>query len=105
MSLMSQSTERLLVARDDDTSNSTDFFFNRRESERNFTGMQNNIFNERDNILQFTQLVGLLSSTIQAVLSAQIQFRYLYLQQMSTLKGGMSYEEKIILNDQTLGEL
>ena len=23
--------------------------FNRRESERNFTGMQNNIFNERDN--------------------------------------------------------
>ena len=55
--------------------------------------------------LQLTQLVGLLSSTIQAVLPAQIQFRYLQLQQVSALKGGISYKEKIILNDQALGEL
>ena len=56
-------------------------------------------------VLQLTQLVGLLSSTIQAVLPAQIQFRYLQLQQVSALKGGMSCKEKIILNDQALGEL
>ena len=31
-----------------------------------------------------------LSSTIQAVLPAQIQFRYLQLQEVSDLKGGMS---------------
>ena len=55
--------------------------------------------------LQLTQLVGLLSSTIQAVLPAQIQFRYLQLQQVSALKGGISYKEKIILNDQALGAL
>ena len=55
-------------------------------------------------VLQLTQLVGVLSSTIQAVLPAQIQFRYLQLQQVSALKGGMSYKEKVILNDQALGE-
>ena len=33
-----------------------------------------------------------LSSTIQAVLPAQIQFRYLQLQEVSDLKGGMSYK-------------
>ena len=44
-------------------------------------------------VLQLTQLVGLLSSTIQAVLPAQIQFRYLQLQQVSAMKGGMSYKE------------
>ena len=56
-------------------------------------------------VLQLTQLVGLLSSTIQAILPAKIQFCYMQLQQVSPLKGGMSYKEKIILNDQALGEL
>ena len=56
-------------------------------------------------VLQLTQLVGVLSSTIQAVLPAQIHFRYLQCQQMSALKGGMTYKEKIILNDQALGKL
>ena len=55
--------------------------------------------------LQLTQLVRLLSSTIQAVLPTQIHFRYLQLQQVSALKGGMSYKEKIILNDQALRKL
>ena len=36
-------------------------------------------------VLQLTQLVGLLSSTIQTVLPAQIQFCYLQLQQVSAL--------------------
>ena len=55
--------------------------------------------------LQLTQLIGLLSSTMQAVLPPQIQFCYLQLQQVSALKGGMSCKEKIVLNDQALGEL
>ena len=37
------------IFRSCDKFDSNDSFFNRRESERNFTGMQNNIFNERDN--------------------------------------------------------
>ena len=55
--------------------------------------------------MQLTELVDLLSSTIQAVLPGQIQFRYLQLQQVSALIGGMSCKEKIILNDQALGKL
>ena len=39
------------------------------------------------------------------LLPDQIQFRYLQLQEVSALKGGMPYKEKIILNDQALGEL
>ena len=56
-------------------------------------------------VLQLTQLVGLQSSTIQVVLPAQIQFRYLQFQQVSALKTGMPYKEKTVLNNQTLGEL
>ena len=56
-------------------------------------------------VLQLTQLVRLLSSTTQGVLPAEIQFCYLQLQQVSALKGGMSYKEKIILNHKTLEEL
>ena len=56
-------------------------------------------------VLQSTQLVGLLSSAIQAVLPTQIQFRYLQLQQVLAVKGGMSYKKKIILNDQALEKL
>ena len=56
-------------------------------------------------VLQSTQLVGFLSSAIQAVLPTQIQFRYLQLQQVLALKGGMSYKKKIILNDQALEKL
>ena len=37
------------IFRSCDKFDSNDSFFNRIESERNFTGMQNNIFNERDN--------------------------------------------------------
>ena len=37
------------IFRSCDKFDSNDSFFNRRESQRNFTGMQNNMFNERDN--------------------------------------------------------
>ena len=56
-------------------------------------------------VFELPQLVGLLSSTMPAVLPAQIQFCYLQLQLVSALKGEMSSKEKIILNSQPLGEL
>ena len=56
-------------------------------------------------VLQLTQSVGLLSSPIQAVLPAQIQFCYLQLQQFQPWKEECLTKEKIILNDQALGEL
>ena len=48
-------------------------------------------------ILELTKLIGLLSLTSQAVLPAQINFRYLQ-QQMQALKTKRSYCKKVILN-------
>ena len=56
-------------------------------------------------VLQLKQSEGFLSSMIQAALPILIQFIYLQFQQVSALKEGMSYKEKIILNHQALGEL
>ena len=47
-------------------------------------------------ILELTKLIGLLSLTSQAVLPAQINFRYLQ-QQMQALKTKRSYCKKVIL--------
>ena len=65
---------------------SNNFFFNRRESERNFKVMKIIFSMKEVTVLKLAQLVGLLSSTIEAVLPAQIPFRYLQLQQVSALK-------------------
>ena len=42
-------------------------------------------------ILELTQVIGLLASTIQAVLPARLQCQYLQLQQISSLKGSHLY--------------
>ena len=48
-------------------------------------------------ILESAKLIGLLSSTIQAVPAAQIDFRYLQQQQIETLKTQVCYCKKVIL--------
>lgn len=51
---------------------------NREETEKVFTGILNNKFNWVDTILtlKLTQLLGLLSFTIQAVLQAQFHIKH-----------------------------
>ena len=49
-------------------------------------------------ILELAKLIGLLPSTIQAALPAQINFRYLQQQQIQALKTQGSYCKKVILN-------
>ena len=49
-------------------------------------------------ILGLTKLTGLLSSAIQTVLQAQINFKYLQQQQLQALKTQRSYCKKVILN-------
>jgi len=51
-------------------------------------------------ILFLTKLVGTLASTVQAVLPARIQFRYLQQEQIQALKRQGTYKGKV-----TLGEL
>ena len=56
-------------------------------------------------ILELTKLTGLLSSTIEAVLPALINFRYPQQQQIQALKTQGSYCEKVILNRNSKEEL
>ena len=49
-------------------------------------------------IIELRKLIGLLPSTTQAVLPAQINFRYLQQQQIQALKTQGSYCKKVILN-------
>ena len=56
-------------------------------------------------ILELTKLIGLLSSTIRAVLPALINFRYLQQQQIQALKTQRSFCKKVILNRHSKEEL
>ena len=84
---------------------SNNFFFNRRESERDFKVMQNNIFNERGNSFAVNTIS---RSSIIHHTSSSSSSDSISLPIASTsfsLKGAMSYKEKIVLNDLALGEL
>ena len=56
-------------------------------------------------ILQLTKLIGLLSSTVQAPLPAQFQFRYLQQIQVESLSRDPSYQYQVTLNSNAKQEL
>ena len=56
-------------------------------------------------ILEFTKLVGLLCSTVQAVLPAQLQIRYLQQLQIRMLQQERCYYQQITLNQNSKQEL
>ena len=56
-------------------------------------------------ILELTRVIDLLTSTIQAALSARLRCRYLQLQQISSLKESHSYQQKTVPNHQSKTEL
>ena len=93
------------IFRSCDKFDSNDSFSNRRESERNFTGTQNNIFNKRDNGFAVNTIS---RSPIIHHTSSPSNSDSIWLPTASTSVSSerrMSYKEKIILNDQALGEL
>ena len=69
------------------------------------TKCQNLLTEPETSILELTRVIGLLKSTIQAVLPARLQYRYLQLQQISYLKESHSYQQKIVLDHQSKTEL
>ena len=56
-------------------------------------------------VLELKKLIGLLSSTVQAVLPARLQLRYLQQQQIQALNQSHSYQTELILNNQSIQEL
>ena len=65
------------------------------------TKCQNLLTEPAPSIAELTTAIGLLTSTIQAVLPARLQCWYLQLQQLSSLKESNSYQQKIDLNHQS----
>ena len=66
---------------------------------------QNLLNNPQTSILELTRLIGLLTSTIQAVLPARLNCRFLQMQQISSLSENLSYLDKIVLNENSKIEL
>ena len=60
---------------------------------------------EKVSILQLTKLIGLLSSTAQAVLPAQLQLRLLQQIQVESLSRDPSYQHQVTLNSSMKEEL
>ena len=60
---------------------------------------QNLLNNPQTTILELTRLIGLLGSTIQVVLQARLNCRFLQMQQISYLSENVSYLDKIVLNE------
>ena len=54
---------------------------------------------------ELTKLLGLLAPTIQAVLPAQMNFRYLQQQQIKALRETQCYQATVFLNSNSKGEL
>ena len=66
---------------------------------------QNFLRGHSTTLLELTRVVGLLSSTIQAVEPAKIQLRFLQQQQIVCLRKKMNYESVITLNTKSRTEL
>ena len=66
---------------------------------------QNLLNNPQTSILELTKLIGLLTSTIEAVLPAGLNCRFLQMQQISSLLENLSYLDKIVLNENSKIEL
>ena len=60
---------------------------------------QNLLKNLQSSILELTKLIGLLSLTIQVVLPARLNFRFLKMHQTSSLTEELSYLDESVLND------
>ena len=59
---------------------------------------QNLLSHPQTTALELTQLIGLMSSTVQADLPARLQIRYLQQQQIESLHQAISYQAEIVLN-------
>ena len=59
---------------------------------------QNLLSHPQTTVLELTQLIGLMSSTVQADLPARLQIRYLQQQQIESLHQAISYQAEIVLN-------
>ena len=76
-----------------------ELFANKTNIQKVVSKCQNLLNNPQTSILELTRLIGLLMSTIQAVLPARLNCRFLQIQQISSLSENLSYLDIIVLNE------
>ena len=80
-------------------------FFKQHKNAKSSSKRQNLLNNPRTSILELTKLIDLLTSTIQAVLPARLNYRFLQMPKISSLTENFSYLDKIVLNKNSKIEL
>ena len=78
-----------------------ELFANKTNIQKVVSKCQNLLNNPQTSILELTRLIGLLMSTIQAVLPARLNCRFLQIQQISSLSENLSYLDIIVLNEKS----
>ena len=66
---------------------------------------QNLLSHPQTTVLELTKLIGLMSSTVKAVLPARLRLRYLQQQQIQSINQACSYQAEIVLNSLSKQEL
>ena len=66
---------------------------------------QNLLSHSQTNVLELTKLIGLMSSTVQAILPACLKLRYLQQQQLQSLNQACSYQAETVLKSLSKQEL
>ena len=77
----------------------------RKSGENSRTYCRKHLREKETTVLDLTKIIGLLSSAAQAVMPARLQFRFLQNQLIQSMKGRSSFQTKIILSKEALGEL
>ena len=67
--------------------------------------MSQNALNNKITLRELTQLIGKLTSTVQAILPAKLQIRFLQQIQIKALRKSLAYESLITLDLQAMEEL
>ena len=78
-----------------------ELFANKANIQKVVSKCQNLLNNPQTSILELTRLIGLLTSTIQVVLPARLNCRFLQIQQISSLSENLSYLDIIVLNEKS----
>ena len=98
------STEKRVLGTENQLCHSKNFSLNKTKIQK-ASECQNLLNNPQTSILELTRLIGLLTSTIQAVLPARLNCRFVQIQQILFSSESLSYLDKIVLNENSKIEL
>ena len=87
------------------TSVTLELSLNKAKIQKVVSECKNWLNNPQTSVLELTELIGLLTSTIQAVLLARLNWRFLQIKQISSLSENLSYLDEMFLSKNSESEL